>query len=121
MVNNFFYNCVVYEIMWKNTVEPDRLQMTIWRMCIACWIIKATNTHSEYVARIAFPRQQRLHERTPMLRYIVHYLPCYVATLSKIRRRGNTFTKKINAYFHDNQCICDIKNTWLHVKALFNL
>jgi hypothetical protein len=23
-------------IMWKNTVEPDRPQMTIWRMCITC-------------------------------------------------------------------------------------
>ena len=32
MFNNFFtYNCAVYEIMWKikNTVEPDRPQMTM--------------------------------------------------------------------------------------------
>ena len=35
--------------MWKNIVEPGRPQMTIWRMRIACWIPKATNTHSEYV------------------------------------------------------------------------
>jgi len=39
--------------MWKNIVEPDRTQMTIQRMCIACWIPKATNTHSEYVILIA--------------------------------------------------------------------
>jgi len=32
--------------MWKNTVEPDRPEMTIWRMRIACWIPKATNTHT---------------------------------------------------------------------------
>jgi len=25
----FFENCVSYEIMWKNTVQPDRTQMTI--------------------------------------------------------------------------------------------
>ena len=25
--------------------------MTIWRMCIVCWIPKATDTHSEYVMR----------------------------------------------------------------------
>ena len=25
-------------IMWKNIVETDRPQMTIWRLCIACWI-----------------------------------------------------------------------------------
>jgi len=35
----------VYEIMWKNTVQPDRPQMTIWRMRIASWIPKATNTY----------------------------------------------------------------------------
>jgi hypothetical protein len=28
--------------------------MTIWRMRFACWITKATNTHSEYVILIAF-------------------------------------------------------------------
>ena len=50
----------IYEIMWKNTVELDRPQMTIWRMRIACWIPKAKNTHSEYVIHIAFPRQQWL-------------------------------------------------------------
>ena len=39
----------VYEIMWTNMVEQYRPQMTIWRMRFACWITKATNTHSEYV------------------------------------------------------------------------
>jgi hypothetical protein len=31
MFNNFFFpqNRVVYEIMWKNTAQPDRSQMTI--------------------------------------------------------------------------------------------
>ena len=37
-------NRAVYEIMWKNTVERGRSQMAIWRMRIACWIPKATNT-----------------------------------------------------------------------------
>ena len=32
--------------------------MTIWRMGIACWITKATDTHSEYVILIAFPLQK---------------------------------------------------------------
>ena len=36
----------VYEIMWKNIVERGRPQMTIWRVRIACWVPKATNTHS---------------------------------------------------------------------------
>jgi len=40
--------------MRKNTVEPDRPQMTIWRMCFACWVIKATNTHSGYLLLVLF-------------------------------------------------------------------
>ena len=54
ILKNFFTeNPVFYEIMWKNIVQPGRPQMTIWRMCIACWITKATNTHSGYVMLIA--------------------------------------------------------------------
>jgi hypothetical protein len=45
----FFENHAVYEIMWKNTVERDRSQMTIWRMRIAWWISKATKTHTQVV------------------------------------------------------------------------
>ena len=49
MFNDFiFENRAVYEIMWKNIVKPDRPQTTIWRMRIACWIPKATNTQSEH-------------------------------------------------------------------------
>jgi hypothetical protein len=31
--------------MCKITVEPDRSQITRWRMRVACWITKATKTH----------------------------------------------------------------------------
>ena len=55
-VTVFFENRAVYEIMWKNIVELGRPHMAIRRMRIACWILKATNTHSEYVILIAFPR-----------------------------------------------------------------
>ena len=41
-------NRIDYDIMRKKIVELGRPQMTIWRMRIACWIPKATNTHSEY-------------------------------------------------------------------------
>ena len=43
--------------------------MIIWRMCIACWISKATDTQSEYIILSAFPVQQKLHERASMLCY----------------------------------------------------
>jgi hypothetical protein len=29
--------------MWKNIVQPERPQMTIWRVHIACWMPKAIN------------------------------------------------------------------------------
>jgi hypothetical protein len=35
--------------MWKNIVERGRQQMTIWRMRIACWVPKATNSHTHIV------------------------------------------------------------------------
>ena len=74
--SNFFSeNRAVYEIMCKNTVQPGRPQMTIWRMRVACQIPKDT-THSEYVIIIAFPVQQWLHEQAPMLRYT--YTACLV-------------------------------------------
>jgi hypothetical protein len=38
----------------KNIVERGRPQTAMWRMCIACRIPTATNTHSEYVIFIAF-------------------------------------------------------------------
>ena len=61
-------NRALYEIMRKNMVERGRPQMTIWRMRIACWIRKATNTHSGCVILIVFPQQQRLHEPASVLR-----------------------------------------------------
>ena len=53
--------------MWKNIVEPDRPQKTIWRVLIEYLIHVATNIHSKYVIRNAFPPQQWLHERTKVL------------------------------------------------------
>ena len=55
-------NRAVYDIMWKNRiwvmVEPDRTHNTIWHKRIACWIPKASNTHSEYVILVALLHQQ---------------------------------------------------------------
>jgi hypothetical protein len=46
------------------------------RMRIACRITKATDTHSEYVILIAFPRQQWLHEHASILCLYVRCLSC---------------------------------------------
>jgi hypothetical protein len=49
MFSNFFENRAVYEIIWENTVDPDRPQTTMWCMGMACWIPNAIYTLSEYV------------------------------------------------------------------------
>jgi len=76
MFNFFLDNWAVYEIMWKSVVKLGRPQMKIRRTRIACWIPKATNTHSEYVIFISFSLQQWLHERTSLLRYT--YIVCHL-------------------------------------------
>jgi hypothetical protein len=63
--------------MWKNIVEPGRSQMAIWRLRIARWVPKATNTHSGCVILTAFLLQQWLHERASILRH--KYVACVVA------------------------------------------
>ena len=65
--------------MWKKKI----LSRTIWRMRVACWIPKATNTHSEYVILIAFPLQQWLYEWASMLRYT--YTDCLVSWIYRGR------------------------------------
>ena len=48
MFNNFFPRKIVpfvRQIMSKNMVEPERLQMTIW-LRVACWISKATRAQA---------------------------------------------------------------------------
>ena len=75
--SGFFFSKIVffYEIIWKKCGRAGRPQMTIWRMHIACWIPKSTNTHLEFVILIAFPRVAWVR---PMLCYM--YVACLVST-----------------------------------------
>jgi len=63
MFSNIFplENRAIGEIMWKNVLQQERPQMTIWRMRFSCWVPKDIHTHSEYVILIAFSLQQWLH------------------------------------------------------------
>jgi hypothetical protein len=62
--------------MWNGGAGQATDDDTIWRMHCACWVTKATNTHSEYVTFIAFPQQQQLQEHAPVLHYM--YTACHV-------------------------------------------
>jgi hypothetical protein len=57
----------------------------IGRMRFACWIIKTTDTHSEYVIPIAFPRQRWFRERALLFNLYVHYLSCKLTLLMLLR------------------------------------
>jgi len=72
----FSENFAIYETVHKSIVESYSPPITIWCMHIACWIHKATNTHSECVILIAFPLQEWLHLCTLVLRYM--YIACLV-------------------------------------------
>ena len=74
-------------------------------MRFACWIIKATNTHSEYLILTAFLRQQWLCERSSILRLYVYFLS-YVLKLSrrqkpKSPRAGSLVRRCIKSTFWD--------------------
>jgi len=57
MFSNFYFFEYrdIYEIVWKNVVEPDRSQMRVWSMRIAYWIPKASETLSVFTTLSAFP------------------------------------------------------------------
>jgi hypothetical protein len=70
--------------------------VTTWRMRIASWVSKRTNTHSEYVILTAFPLQRWLHERTSLLRYT------YIARLFMIldwNRGDEDFERNVSKLF----------------------
>jgi hypothetical protein len=68
-------------------VEPDRTQMTIWRMRSAFCIPKATIILSEYIILIVLSLREWLRERASILRSqnvhcLSHYLTKFPAELS---------------------------------------
>ena len=71
----FFENRAICEIMWKNIVEPDRPQMTIWRMRFACQIPKATYKHSE-CHTCGFSTATTVAQTRFSVRLYVHCLSC---------------------------------------------
>ena len=76
MFNNFFKHPDVYQIIWKNTVLSGRPQIKIWLMGIAFWILKATNTRSEYVLLFYCNNGCR---NAPQCYVLQMYVACFVS------------------------------------------
>jgi len=77
--SNFFFrkSCSLWDNV-KTCRAGQATDVTIIRgMRFSCWIPMATNTHSEYVIFIAFPRQHWSHESASVLRYT--YIACLVS------------------------------------------
>jgi hypothetical protein len=79
MFNNVFLkNRVLYEIMWKKYGRDGQVtdDNTLRCMRFACCVAEVTDTDSEYVIRIAFPRQSG--SRTlPSVTLYVHCFSSY--------------------------------------------
>ena len=76
--------------MWEKYCGAGQAtDVTIWRTCIACWITKAANTHSEYVILKAFPQQQWSHEYALLL--LSFYVVSYSGEYCPSKRSAGTF------------------------------
>jgi len=97
--------------VWKSSVEPGRPHMKLWRLGIACWINKATNTQSEYVTVIDFPLQHWLHDAPQW--YITTCISCLVKFSFSCRdvRWYLDFLNNVNSC---NNCLVRTKLATLH-------
>jgi hypothetical protein len=95
----------VYEIMWKKNGKAGEAtdDIVIRSMRFASWMSKATNTHSEWVILITFPRRQWLHGRALLLRYTDMACLCrLVFTMTVLRTTCsavNCFNYQLDAQF----------------------
>jgi hypothetical protein len=51
----------------------------------ACWITKVTNTHSEYVILIVFPREKLFRERASVLCLYMRRQSCFMISVVKTK------------------------------------
>ena len=70
----------------KNVLEFVGQQITIWRMLIACWISKATNTNSEYVMLIALYTAAVVTRTNFSVTVYVH---CHFYLLVELKKKKN--------------------------------
>jgi hypothetical protein len=103
------------EIMWENMAEPDRLQVTIRRVRFACWITKATHTHT-YTTHTHTPqthtntRTHHTHTHTT-LKHTIH---THKYTRARTHTHPHTHT-----HTHTQQCnnYCCPREQWLRERA----
>jgi hypothetical protein len=113
----FWQSCCSWDSV-KNcgTVRQATDDNIILRICIACWLTKAADTHSEYVIFIAFPRQRLLH----MEYYICTCIACLVTCSRWVP--GKNCELKFKFMYQNKNCsiFTDINPCVCHI-MLFNI
>ena len=82
-------------IMWKNSVEPGRPRMSVWRMRVSCWMTNVTNTHIDYVNCFS--------TATKFARTHVHCLTCLKKKISLLLT--NELCQSNSSHNHVGSCI----------------
>ena len=90
---SFFFFFFFFVRLWDKVEKIWSTQAADYnilrRKSFACWMTKATNTHSECFTLTAFPRQQWLQESASMIPFYVHDL--YL----KLCKMGSTYVKSL--------------------------
>jgi hypothetical protein len=105
-ITHFLMKIIPFMGIWKNNVESGRPQMTIRYMRNACLILKATDTHSEYVILIAFPLQQWLHVCASVLCYM--YSACLVLNMNWFTHQRDRNSFCLLQYSEVMACLPDV-------------
>ena len=73
----FFFtkNRAFCEIMRKSMVHPDKSQVTVWRMRIACWLTKATDIQSKYLILVV---PGKIGDVDTLQCYVYTYIACLI-------------------------------------------
>jgi len=80
-VTFIFLNHACNEIVWENTTDKDRPQVTIWRMRIACGTPKAKHTQTFTIRDThCFPTTLVTRTRLSITLHLL-CLPCYISFL----------------------------------------
>jgi len=85
--------------------------MTIWRMFIACWIPKATDTHSEFGVRIVFQVNGGYTNAHECYLY-VHCLFCLIYFFSRPEpwRQKTSATLVRPKFLQVNRCVPELRS-----------
>jgi hypothetical protein len=82
----FFENCAVYEIMWKNMVEPEMTQMTIEHgICFEFWINTAVHLHGKRIANRTGLNLTFVSTLPPLFPHCIHFWNSPTAFITAMR------------------------------------